>query len=181
MTKVVKQLIQEDYKKRFRTVESALLIDLRGVNANQTNTLRLDLARKQIHVTVVRNTLARNAFVGTPLEALGPALAGPSAVAWGAESVVDAARELVEWAKKTENLKLKAAVLDGQLFSGDEGVRRLSRYPTRLEALARAVSLTLSPGSNIAGAVLGPGRLVMGLVKTVRERLEKGESINKAG
>jgi hypothetical protein len=50
-----------------------------------------------------------------------------------------------------------------------------------LEALARAVSLTLSPGSNIAGAVLGPGRLVMGLVKTVRERLEKGESINKAG
>jgi large subunit ribosomal protein L10 len=181
MTKVVKQLIQEDYRKRFHGVESALLIDLRGINVNQTNTLRLDLGRKQIRVTVIRNTLARSAFAGTPLEALGRALTGPSALAWGAESVVDVARELVEWARKVENLRLKAAVLNGQLFEGDEGVRRLSRYPTRTEALARVAGAVRSPAANVAGAVAAPGRLVMGLVKTVREKLEKEEPIAKAG
>ena len=179
MSKPVKDMILADYKRRFRDVQDALLIDIRGINANDNNTLRLGLAEKDIRVTVVKNTLARKAFAGTGLEALSSELQGPSAVAWGAESVVDVARELVEWARKFGDLDLKAAVLDGELFEGEAGVKQLSTFPTKTEAQATVVQLVLSPGAAVLGATRAPGARILGIVKEIQDRLEKGETISK--
>ncbi len=177
MSKPVKELMIADYRRRFDDVENALLIDLRGVDANENNVLRIDLARRDIRVTVIKNTLAKKAFAGTRLEALGRALGGPSAVAYGAESVVNVARELVEWARKIENLELKAAVLDGELFEGKAAVERLSRYPTREEAQGQVVQLLLTPGGEIVSLVAAPGGEVLAIVEAMIEKLEEGEAI----
>ncbi len=179
MSKPVKEMILADYQRRFQDVENALLIDVRGINANDNNSIRLDLATKDIQITVVKNTLARKAFAGTGLEPLSVALQGPTAVAWGAESVVDAARELVAWAKKVENLELKAAVLDGEIFEGEAGVKRLSAFPTRIEAQARVVQLVLSPAGNVVGAAIAPGARILGIVKEIQTRLEGGDTITQ--
>jgi large subunit ribosomal protein L10 len=180
MSKPVKELIMADYQKRFAGLDQALLIDIRGIGANENNALRLDLADKAIRVTVVKNSLARKAFAGTGLEPLSPALEGPSALAYGAESVVDAARVLVDWARKVEELELKAAVLDGELFEGEAGVKRLSTYPTRPESQARVVHLVLVPAGNLVRAITSPGALIAGVIKELSEKLEKGETISKA-
>ncbi len=177
MSKPVKELMIADYQRRFGDVENALLIDIRGIDANENNVFRIDLGRKDIRVTVIKNTLAKKAFAGTPLEALAGALVGPSAVAYGAESVVNVARELVEWARKIENLELKAAVLDGELFEGKAGVERLSRYPTREEAQGQVVQLLLTPGGEIVSLVAAPGGEVLAIVEAMIEKLEKGEEI----
>jgi large subunit ribosomal protein L10 len=172
-------MILAEYKLRFQDVPDAILIDIRGINANDNNTLRLALAEKDIRVTVVKNSLACKAFAGTGLEALSSALQGPSAVAWGAESVVDVARELVEWSRKVGELDLKAAVLDGELFEGEAGVKQLSAFPTKVEAQARVVQLVLSPGAAVVGAACAPGARILGIVKEIQDRLEKGEAISK--
>ncbi len=177
MSKPVKELMIADYRRRFDDVENALLIDIRGIDANENNVFRIDLARKDIRVTVIKNTLAKKAFVGTPLEVLSRVLVGPSAVAYGAESVVNVARELVEWARKIENLELKAAVLDGELFEGKAGVERLSRYPTRNEAQGQVVQLLLTPGGEIVSLVTAPGGEVLAIVEAMIEKLEQGEEI----
>ena len=97
MSKPVKELILADYLKRFDDVQEALLIDIRGMDANENNTVRMDLRHKDIRVTIVKNTLARKAFAGTGLEPLVPALQGPTALAYsiGDEeaSVVGVARD----------------------------------------------------------------------------------------
>ena len=181
MSKPVKELIMADYQKRFAGVDNALLIDIRGIDANENNALRLDLASKAIRVTVIKNRLARKAFAGTGLDPLGPAMVGPSALAYGAESVVDVARVLVDWAKKVQELELKAAVLDGELFEGEAGVKRLSTYPTRPEAQARVVHLVLVPAGNLVRAITSPGSLIAGVIKELGAKLEKGETVSKAG
>jgi large subunit ribosomal protein L10 len=180
MSKPVKEMIIDDYRKRFDDLDGALIVDIRGMTANQNNDLRLGLHKKQIRVTIVKNTLAKKAFNGTKLEALGPGLEGPSALAYGAESVVDVARELVEWARKIKQLTLKGAVLDGTYYDGAEGVKRLSTFPTREEAQAKVVQLVLSPAGNLVRAATSPGSNILGIVKEIRERLEKGETIAKA-
>ncbi len=179
MSKPVKEMIIDEYKSRFQGVEGALLVDIRGIEANQNNALRLSLQRQSIRVTVVKNALARKAFASTGLEALSPALEGPSALVYGADSVVEVARSLVEWAKKIEKLELKGAVLDGELFEGEAGVKRLSTFPTRDEAKAKVVQILLSPAGNVVGAVVSPGSRLLGIVKEIQERLEKGETIRK--
>ncbi len=180
MSKPVKEMIQAEYARRFGDLEGALVVDIRGIEANDNNAMRLSLLEKNIRITVVKNTLARKAFAGTPLEAVTPALDGPSALAYGAESVVDVARELVEWAKKVKKLDLKGAVLDGTYFDGDAGVKELSKFPTREEAQAKVVQLVLSPAGNIVSGATGPGGAILGIIKEIEERLEKGETISKA-
>ena len=181
MSKPVKEMITAEYKRRFEDLEGALIVDIRGVDANDNNTLRLDLREKNIQVTIVKNTLAKQALAGTMLEAAGAALEGPSALVYGADSVVDVARELVIWARKVSHLDLKGAVLDGEYFGGEEGVKRLSTFPTREEAQAKVVQLVLSPAGKVLGAAKSPGAQLLGIVKEIEERLEKGEAIAKVG
>jgi large subunit ribosomal protein L10 len=177
MSKPMKGMLIDDYKSRFADVENALVLDIRGVNARDNNGMRLSLLKKNIRVTVVKNTLARKAFEGTSLAALDQAFDGPAALVYGGDNVVDVAREIIDWAKKVKNLTLKAACLDGIYFEGEEGVKRLSKFPTRGEALAKVVQIVLSPARNVIGCAVAPGARLMGVVKTIEDKLEKGEAI----
>lgn len=179
MSKVMKKYMMRDYEDRIGDTEDALLISVRGVPANDNNRLRLSLRKDDIDVVVIRNDLAKHVFADSKLSSLTPLLEGPSALAFGGETVIDVARSLVKWAKEIENLELKGAVLDGELFEGHEGVERLSNFPTREEAIANLVTLILSPGRNIAGAVSSPGGNIAGILKTVQEKRENGEAIEK--
>lgn len=181
MSKTVKELMCRDYAEWLDGVEDALVVSIRGIDANTNNRLRMDLQQKDIHITVVRNNLARRTFKGGPLEGLSPLMEGPSALAYGGETVVDAAREIVKWAKEVQHLELKGAILDGMLFEGKEGVERLSKFPTRDEALSEAVTLVLSPARTLMGQVKGPGGRLLGVVKAIEEKLESGETIVKTG
>ncbi|MEM7229123.1 MAG: 50S ribosomal protein L10 [Planctomycetota bacterium] len=179
MSKPIKEMMVADYERRFGELEGALVIDIRGIEANDNNDMRMSLEEKDIRVTVVKNTLARKAFEGTSLEGLGDFLTGPCAIACGGDSVVNVAREVVAWAKKVELLELKGAILDGTPFAGAAGVKQLSEFPTKEEAQAKVVQLVLSPAGNLVGAAKGPGGAVMGIVKEIEERLDKGETIAK--
>ena len=181
MSRPVKEMIMNDYQQRFADVENALVVDVRGIDGNDNNALRTDLFNKGIQLAVIKNTLARRAFKGTELEALEPALDGPSALAYGADSVVEVARELIDWAKRVNELDVKGAVLEGQFFEGEEGVKRLSEFPTKDEAQAKVVGAAMSPGSNLLSAAKAPGSNVLAIVKVIQDRLEKGEEIKKAG
>ena len=181
MSKTVKNWMIRDYKDLVEGVDDALIVSVRGIGANDNNEMRIDLNKKNIRISVIRNNLARHAFKESSLESLESLLTGPSALAYGAESVVDVARALVDWAKKIENLELKGAVLDGELYEGADGVRRLSKFPTRDEAIAQDVTLILSPARKLMGQVTGPGSAVAGIIKSVTEKLEKGETIASVG
>ncbi|MBC8201162.1 MAG: 50S ribosomal protein L10 [Planctomycetes bacterium] len=179
MSKPIKDLIVSEYKRRFGEIGSALVIDIRGIEANENNDLRVDLLGKDIHITVLKNSLAKTAFSGTELESLAPTLDGPSALVIGGDSVVDVARNLVDGAKKIKQLDLKAAILEGELFDGADGVKRLSEFPTKEEAQATVVQIVLSPASNVVKAATSPGSNMLGIIKEIRTRLEEGNTIEK--
>ena len=181
MSKPVKSLMMRDYRDRLGEIEDALVLSLRGIDANTNNEIRTGLQKKDIRVTVIRNALFTKAFEDSNLGKLGPVLTGSNAIAYGAESVVEVAREIVELAEKHELIELKGAVLDGLLFEGEEGVKALSKYPTRDEAIAQDVTLILGPGRKLLGAIKGPGSNLAGIVKAIETKLEDGETISKVG
>ncbi len=181
MSKQVKQMIMDEYARRFAGHDDAVLVSLRGVDANSTNAIRQGLAQKEIRLTVVRNNLAKKSFEGTGLAGLAPLLEGPSTLAYGAESVVEVAREIVELVKQFPDIELKGAILDGELFEGEDGIKRLSSFPTRDEAVAQDVTLILSPGRKLVGQIKGPGSRLAGIIKTIQDKLEKGEEIARVG
>jgi ribosomal protein L10 len=185
MSKTIKTMIMRDYKNRISAgrdeFPDAMLISVRGVKGTDTTRLRNALAKKSIRVTVVQNALARKAFAGTQLDKLGELLTGSTAVATGGQSVVEVAREIMTWVAKIPQIELKGAILDGTVFKGKAGVEELSKFPTREEAIANAVTLIISPGRKLLAQVKGPGATVAGIIKAIETKLEKGETIAKAG
>ncbi|MFO0858314.1 MAG: 50S ribosomal protein L10 [Phycisphaerales bacterium] len=183
MSKAIKNIIMRDYTSRVAGSEGkpqdAVLISIRGVKAVDTTKLRGNLAKKNIKITVIRNSLARKAFGGSSLSALTDVLSGASALAYGSESVVQVARALTESIAKFPALELKGAVLDGTLYKGKAGVEELSKFPTKDEAIAQSVTLVVSPGRKLLGQVKGPGSNVAGIIKAIEGKLEKGEAIAK--
>ncbi len=181
MSKPIKNLIVESYKKRFESLGGAVLVDVRGVTSNQNNKFRHDLAQKQIKVTVVKNSLAKQAFKGTDLVPIGDLLEGSSAMVYPVGddvTVVNVARELVALVKEIPTITFKGAYMEGITFGADQ-LDALSKYPTKEEAQATVVQILLTPGKNLVGAVVSPGKKIASILKTVQEKLEAGETIAK--
>jgi large subunit ribosomal protein L10 len=160
MSKPVKEMILADYQERFQGIDCALVIDIRGINANDNNTLRAALAGKQVRITVVKNELAKQAFRETGLEGLNGMLDGPSAVVYGegedgSESAVSIARELIDWAKKLKAIEFKGAVMEGAVFEADE-IDRLSKFPTRDEAQGQIAAGSADVQAAFAGGGIFP-------------------------
>jgi ribosomal protein L10 len=181
MSKLVKEMILRDYKARLGDHQDALLISIRGVKGTDTTKMRNGLAKKKIRVTVVRNALSKKLFEGTGLKPLSELMTGASAMAYGGQSVIEVAREIVGMMSSMKGMELKGAVLDGILFKGKAGVEELSKYPTKDEAIAKVVTLIVSPGRNILAQIKGPGSNVAGIIKAIEGKLEKGETLKKAG
>lgn len=181
MSKQMKEMMMRDYTARVGGHEEAVLISIRGLKGTATTKVRGDLAKKNIKIAVVRNSLAKKTFGGSKLSLFGDLLSGPSALAFGGASVVEVAREFVALLAKHPTLELKGAILDGQLYKGKAGVEELSKFPTREEAQAKVVTLVVSPGRKLMGQVKGPGASLAGIIKAIEGKLEKGEAIAKVG
>lgn len=180
MSKPIKSIMMRDYGSRVGVdTKDAMLISIRGLKAVDNTKVRNQLAKKQIKITVVRNSLARKAFEKSELAPLAELMTGASALAYGGESVIQVAREIVELIGKFPAIELKGAILDGQLFEGKAGVEELSKFPTKDEAIGRVVTLVVSPGRKLMGQIKGPGGALAGIVKSIEEKLEKGETIAK--
>jgi large subunit ribosomal protein L10 len=173
MSYLVKNLVQNEYEKIFNDISEFVVVDLTGVSGVDNNILRGELKKKGIHMTVVKNSLMCLALQKLGMDAAcGVFAAGPCTVAYGGDSVVDVAKEVVGWAKKIKAITPKGAYVDGMLMAGD-GVKELSKMPTRVELQGQVVQLALTPGANVAGALLGPGGVIAGCIESVIEKLEE--------
>lgn len=166
MSKYVKELITNELKGRLDGVNDALLVEVIGMQSNATVELRKELRKKDIHLLVVKNSLARRATEGTSLAPAFEGANGSVAVIWGGEDVVSLAKEVTRLAgeKKYEPFAPKGGVMDGSPLSADQ-VKEVSKWPSRAEQLSLLVGQILSPGATLSAQLLGPGRKLASQVK----------------
>ncbi len=173
MTYYVKGLVQKQYEETFEEVQDFVVLQCTGLGGTNNNRMRGALQEKGIRLAMVKNSMMRRA-----LESLGqmPArdlfAAGPCTVAYGGDSVVDIAKELSEWAKKFDVIRFKGAYVEGSVLD-EAGVKELAKMPSRAELQGQIVQTALTPGGNIAGALLGPGRVIAGCIKSIIEKFEE--------
>ena len=64
-----------------------------------------------------------------------------------AASISAVARQLLAEKKDNDALELRGIFFDGEIYSGEDGVKKVSTLPTREEAIGNLVGLILGPGS----------------------------------
>lgn len=167
MAKQVKQMEMEILKRTFKDVRDVVLLSASGVPSQADNQMRLALRKKNIHLQMVKNSLARRVFDELGLKS--QRWEGPTVVAWGAGSIAELSKEIEALIKKNDKIKAKGAIAEGQEITFDQALK----MPTKAEAIGRVVMLALSPARRIAGQIVGPARRVAGQVKSISEKKEE--------
>jgi large subunit ribosomal protein L10 len=175
MSKLVKDLITNDIRRRLEGVDDALLVDVIGMKNEKTVQLRQRLRKKNIHLLVVKNSLARRATEGTQLASAFERSEGTLALLWGSEDVISLAKEIVKISqmKEFEPFKPKGGAMDGQPLTADQ-VKVVSKWPSRQEQLSILSGQILSPGAKLSSQLLGAGATLASQIKKKSE--EGGES-----
>ena len=171
MSKYVKELVTRDIKRRLEDVDDAVLVNTVGMDANTTNELRGELEDKDIHMLVVKNSLARRATEGTDLANAFEGAGGQIAVLWGASDFVSLVKEAVRLDKdgeKFEHFTAAGGVMDGEKLDAD-GLKAVSKWPSREEQISMLVGQILGPGATLNAALLGPGKMLNSQIKSKGE------------
>jgi large subunit ribosomal protein L10 len=180
MSKKVKNLITGELTNKMKSLENVAVINPRGIDGIKNNLLRRRLREKGLRMTVVKNSLARRAAVGTKLVGFDKLLDGPSAIIHGNVSVAAVARLLIEEKKKNEKLEVRGLFFDGEIYEGEKGIETASKLPTREEAIANLIGMILGPGRKLAGAIKGPGGKLGAVLKTIEDKAKEKEAAGAA-
>ena len=78
--------------------------------------------------------------------------------------------------RRTKAIELRGMFFDGEVYVGDDGVKAVSKLPTREEAIGLLVGLMLSPGANLSAAMKGPGGTLGAIIKAVELKGERCRS-----
>ena len=158
MSKKVKELVTNTFKSRLDGVDDCLVADVIGLDANSAVKLRKQLREKNIHLMVVKNSLARRATEGTSLAPAFEGLGGTACVVWGAEDFVSLVKEVVDLDKSDEFevFKARGGVMDGEQLS-PEKVKEISKWPNRLEQLSILSGQITSGWTTLQSQLTGPG------------------------
>jgi large subunit ribosomal protein L10 len=179
MSKYVKSLITNDLRERLKNVNDALLVNMIGLDANTNTRLRSELRSKNIHVLVVKNSMAARAIQGTPLAPLFEGVGGTTAICWGGEDIVSLAKEITKLAKdeKLKPFEARGGVMDGEQLSGPQ-VEQVSKWPSRLEQLSILSGQILSPGANLVSQLTSIGGA---LASQIKQKAEGEDASAEAG
>ena len=174
MRKEDKAIVIEQIGERLKEYAHFYLVDVTGLNSEQTSDLRRKCFGADIKMVVVKNTLLEKALDAAEgdFEGLYPALKGSTAVLFC--NVANAPAKLIKEVsdKKTGIPALKAAYAEESIYVGADQLDALCAIKSKNEVIAEIVALLQSPAKNVLSALQSGGQTIHGVLKTLGERPE---------
>ncbi len=168
--KAGKQEIVTELHSKFAKAKAAVITGYTGINVEQITELRAQLRKSQVEYKVVKNTLARRAVAGTPLEVLKDHFVGPVGIAIGYDDPVAPAKILSEFQKSQATLDIRVGALDGKLLKARD-IKALASLPSLASLRAKIIGLLQAPASRMVGVLSAPGGQI---ARVIKARAEKG-------
>lgn len=150
--RVEKEELVKSIAERLERSKSVVLADYRGLNVAEDTELRTKLREAGVEYAVLKNTMTSRAAAQLNLSGLDEFLSGPTAVAFGYDDAVTAAKVLHDFAKDHKALELKGGVIEGRIVSGTE-LGDIAKLPSREGLLSMLLSVLQAPMRNFAYVV----------------------------
>lgn len=175
MQRVEKEQVVSELQEQFAAVQGAVLTDFRGLSVKAVTEIRRAFRDEGVSFRVVKNTLARLAVQGTPLEVLKEDFVGPIAIAYSDEDAVAPAKVAKDCAKKEAKFEIKCGYVD-QSRIDEKGVDALAQLPGRDELRAQLLSVMNGPATKLVRTFNAvPQQIAILLSAFENKRKEEGE------
>ena len=171
MKKEVKNTIIAELGELIKQYPHFYIVDVTGLNAEQTVSLRRKSFQQNVKTVVVKNKLLIKAFEAAEQDfsELYGSLKGNTALMF-CETANVPAKLLKEY--KDVNPTLKAAYAEESIFVGAEKLAELAALKSKNELIADIVALLQSPAKNVVSALQSGAGTIHGLLTTLGERPE---------
>ncbi len=171
MKKEVKDTIISQLGDLLKAYPHFYIVDVTGLNAQQTSDLRRKAFGQNIKTVVVKNKLLIKAFDAAEKDysELYPTLKGNTALMF-CETANVPAKLLKEY--KDVNPTLKGAYAEESIFVGADKLAELAALKSKNELIAEVVALLQSPAKNVVSGLQSGAGTIHGLLKTLGERPE---------
>ena len=164
----------DEIQQLFKESDAYFVTDYQGLNVADITVLRKNLRESRVRYMVAKNTLFRLAAEGAGEGRLKDHFQGPTAVAFTQEEPAVAAKILHDSYKERELPRIKAFVLDDQIYDGAE-IKRLADLPPRDVLLSQVVAAVESPLTSLVASVQAVFRELIGTVDALAEKRKAEE------
>ena len=154
-----KQSVVSEVAEAAAQAHSVIAAEYQGLSVGEMTQLRIKARESNVHLRVVKNTLARRAFEGTDYGCLSDALQGQMVYAFSMEEPGGAARVLKDYADANSKLVVKLIAFGGELLDPSE-IKRLASMPTYDQAISMLMAVMKAPVEKLARTLNEvPGKL----------------------
>ncbi len=173
MTKEQKNEVIEALKEKFSQYSNFYVTNTESLTVEQVGKLRRICFNKQVEMKVAKNTLIKKALESLNNERFSgvyDSLNGVTALLFS-ENPKEPAIILSDFRKgsKSEIPSLKAAFIDGDVFSGDNQLQALTTLKSKHDLIGEIIGLLQSPAKNVISGLNAGGKLAS-LIKALEER-----------
>ena len=154
--------------------EIIYLTDISGLNSIETSNLRRLCFKSGVKLEVMKNTLLEQAMTASDKDFgdLLETLKGNTSIMLS--DVGNApAKVIKDFRKKSEKPILKGAIIESDVYLGDEQLELLSSIKSKEEIIGEIVILLQSPVRNIISALKSSSSKLSGIIQTLSNREEK--------
>jgi large subunit ribosomal protein L10 len=158
MTKEQKNEVIEILKGKFSQYSNFYVTDTESLTVAQVSNLRRACFNKNVEMKVAKNTLIKKALESLDAERYAgvyPALNNVTALMFS-DNPKDPAMIISDFRKaaKGEKPELKAAFINGDVYSGDNSLVALTKIKTKNELIGEVIGLLQSPAKRVLAALL---------------------------
>jgi len=174
MKKEVKDTIIVDLGEKLKEYPHFYLVDVTGMNAEATSSLRRKCFKQEIKMVVVKNKLLHKALEAADIDysELYGTLKGNTAVLFTNTANVPAKLLKDKEIAKAGVPSLKAAYAEEGFYVGADKLDELASIKSKNEVIADIVALLQSPAKNVVSALQSGANTIHGVLKTLGERPE---------